>query len=231
MRRCGDRQPADRGQRDRLPGSFLDAVSGDFVADPVDSLAVRQRGRGRVRRRRRAAGAGPHADVRVIAQGGDGGTTDIGFGCLSGMFERNDDVLYICYDNEAYMNTGVQRSSATPPAARTATTPGDGPVPGQRLRHRQERAADRDGAPHSLCRDRERRQSARSRAQGHAMRWESTARAISTSSCHARSAGVRRRRTRSRSRAWRSSPGFFRCSRREHGEDHRAAPRSGTRSP
>jgi len=61
-------------------------------------------------------------NVRVIAQGGDGATTDIGFGCLSGMFERNDDVLYICYDNEAYMNTGVQRSSATPPAARTATT-------------------------------------------------------------------------------------------------------------
>ena len=61
-------------------------------------------------------------EVRVVAQGGDGGTTDIGFGCLSGMFERNDDVLYICYDNEAYMNTGVQRSSATPPAARTNTT-------------------------------------------------------------------------------------------------------------
>ena len=69
-------------------------------------------------------------DVRTIAQGGDGGTTDIGFGCLSGMFERNDDVLYICYDNEAYMNTGVQRSSATPPAARTATTPAMGPDPG-----------------------------------------------------------------------------------------------------
>src|SRR5476651_1189764 len=69
-------------------------------------------------------------DVRVIAQGGDGGTTDIGFGCLSGMFERNDDVLYICYDNEAYMNTGVQRSSATPPAARTATTPAMGSSPG-----------------------------------------------------------------------------------------------------
>src|SRR6266699_6167468 len=68
--------------------------------------------------------------VRTIAQGGDGGTTDIGFGCLSGMFERNDDVLYICYDNEAYMNTGVQRSSATPPAARTATTPAIGPEPG-----------------------------------------------------------------------------------------------------
>jgi len=69
-------------------------------------------------------------DVRVVAQGGDGGTTDIGFGCLSGMFERNDDVLYICYDNEAYMNTGVQRSSATPPAARTATTPAVGKQPG-----------------------------------------------------------------------------------------------------
>jgi pyruvate ferredoxin oxidoreductase beta subunit len=68
--------------------------------------------------------------VRVIAQGGDGGTTDIGFGCLSGMFERNDDVLYICYDNEAYMNTGVQRSSATPPAARTATTAAVGERPG-----------------------------------------------------------------------------------------------------
>jgi len=71
-----------------------------------------------------------HQDVRVIAQGGDGGTTDIGFGCLSGMFERNDDVLYICYDNQAYMNTGVQRSSATPPTARTATTLPVGPEPG-----------------------------------------------------------------------------------------------------
>ncbi len=71
-----------------------------------------------------------HSDTRVIAQGGDGGTTDIGFGCLSGMFERNDDVLYICYDNEAYMNTGVQRSSATPPAARTATTMAVGEAPG-----------------------------------------------------------------------------------------------------
>jgi pyruvate ferredoxin oxidoreductase beta subunit len=61
-------------------------------------------------------------DVRVVGQGGDGGTVDIGFACLSGMFERNDDVLYVCYDNEAYMNTGVQRSGATPPAARTSTT-------------------------------------------------------------------------------------------------------------
>jgi pyruvate ferredoxin oxidoreductase beta subunit len=69
-------------------------------------------------------------DVRVLAQGGDGGTVDIGFACLSGMFERNDDVLYVCYDNEAYMNTGVQRSGATPAFARTATTTTAGPEPG-----------------------------------------------------------------------------------------------------
>ena len=69
-------------------------------------------------------------DIRVIAQGGDGGTVDIGFGPLSGMFERNDDVLYVCYDNEAYMNTGVQRSGATPPAARTNTSHASGENPG-----------------------------------------------------------------------------------------------------
>jgi pyruvate ferredoxin oxidoreductase beta subunit len=69
-------------------------------------------------------------DIRVIGQGGDGGTLDIGFACLSGMFERNDDVLYVCYDNEGYMNTGVQRSSATPPAARTANTKPVGDEPG-----------------------------------------------------------------------------------------------------
>jgi pyruvate ferredoxin oxidoreductase beta subunit len=69
-------------------------------------------------------------DIRVVGQGGDGGTVDIGFGALSGMFERNDDVLFVCYDNQAYMNTGVQRSGATPPAARTATTQAVGPEPG-----------------------------------------------------------------------------------------------------
>jgi len=74
--------------------------------------------------------SGERRSIRVVAQGGDGGTTDIGFGCLSGMFERNDDVLYICYDNGGYMNTGIQRSSATPPAARTATTMAVGAEPG-----------------------------------------------------------------------------------------------------
>ena len=68
--------------------------------------------------------------TRVVAQAGDGGAVDIGLGCLSGMFERNDDVLFVCYDNQGYMNTGVQRSGATPPAARTTTTPALGAQPG-----------------------------------------------------------------------------------------------------
>jgi len=61
--------------------------------------------------------------VKVVVIGGDGGTFDIGLGALSGMFERGHDVTYICYDNEAYMNTGVQRSGATPVGASTMTTP------------------------------------------------------------------------------------------------------------
>jgi pyruvate ferredoxin oxidoreductase beta subunit/2-oxoisovalerate ferredoxin oxidoreductase beta subunit len=60
----------------------------------------------------------------VVAWAGDGGTFDIGFQALSGAVERNEDILYVCYDNEAYMNTGVQRSSATPFGTRTTTTPG-----------------------------------------------------------------------------------------------------------
>jgi pyruvate ferredoxin oxidoreductase beta subunit len=61
--------------------------------------------------------------TRVVAIGGDGGTFDIGFGALSGMLERGDDVLYICVDNGAYMNTGGQRSGATPVWAATTTDP------------------------------------------------------------------------------------------------------------
>jgi len=61
--------------------------------------------------------------IKVVAQGGDGGTYDIGFGLISGMWERGEDILYICYDNEAYMNTGVQASGATPAFTHTTTTP------------------------------------------------------------------------------------------------------------
>lgn len=62
-------------------------------------------------------------EIRVIAQGGDGSSADIGFQAISGMFERGHDVLYVCYDNGAYMNTGIQRSSQTPFDANTTTTP------------------------------------------------------------------------------------------------------------
>ncbi len=63
-------------------------------------------------------------ETTVVAWAGDGGTFDIGFQALSGAVERNDNFLYVCYDNEAYMNTGIQRSSSTPYGAWTMTTPG-----------------------------------------------------------------------------------------------------------
>lgn len=62
-------------------------------------------------------------DAKVIILGGDGGTSDIGFQSLSGALERNHDFTYICFDNEAYMNTGIQRSSSTPIGAWTTTSP------------------------------------------------------------------------------------------------------------
>jgi len=61
--------------------------------------------------------------IKVVAQGGDGATFDIGFGLISGMWSRGENILYICYDNEAYMNTGVQASTSTPLGAETTTTP------------------------------------------------------------------------------------------------------------
>ncbi len=62
-------------------------------------------------------------NTKVLAFAGDGGTFDIGLQSLSGATERNEDIIYVCYDNEAYMNTGIQRSSATPEKAWTTTTP------------------------------------------------------------------------------------------------------------
>jgi pyruvate ferredoxin oxidoreductase beta subunit len=62
-------------------------------------------------------------DVNVVAWAGDGGTGDIGIQALSGACERGEDIIYICYDNEAYMNTGVQRSGTTPQGVLTTTTP------------------------------------------------------------------------------------------------------------
>jgi len=77
-----------------------------------------------------ASGVRAALDVRgdtettVVTWAGDGGTFDIGFQALSGAVERNENFIYVCYDNEAYMNTGVQRSSSTPYGAWTTTTPG-----------------------------------------------------------------------------------------------------------
>ena len=62
-------------------------------------------------------------EIKVVAMAGDGGTSDIGLQALSGALERGHDFLYICFDNEAYMNTGIQRSSATPYGASTTTSP------------------------------------------------------------------------------------------------------------
>ena len=63
-------------------------------------------------------------ETTVVTWAGDGGTFDIGFQALSGAVERNEDFIYVCYDNEAYMNTGIQRSSSTPYGAWTTTTTG-----------------------------------------------------------------------------------------------------------
>lgn len=69
--------------------------------------------------------------TKFIAFGGDGGTYDIGLQSLSGAMERGHDMLYVCYDNGAYMNTGIQRSSATPKYADTTTSPAGTVVPGK----------------------------------------------------------------------------------------------------
>ena len=70
-------------------------------------------------------------DTKFIAFGGDGGTYDIGLQSLSGAMERGHDMVYVCYDNGAYMNTGIQRSSATPHFADTTTSPAGTKIPGK----------------------------------------------------------------------------------------------------
>lgn len=70
-------------------------------------------------------------EIKFIGWGGDGGTYDIGLQALSGAVERGHDFVYICYDNQAYMNTGIQRSSATPLGADTTTSPAGSVIPGK----------------------------------------------------------------------------------------------------
>jgi len=73
----------------------------------------------------------PKKKITFLAMAGDGGTSDIGIQALSGALERGHDFIYICYDNEAYMNTGIQRSSSTPYGASTTTSPAGKVIPGQ----------------------------------------------------------------------------------------------------
>jgi pyruvate/2-oxoacid:ferredoxin oxidoreductase beta subunit len=72
---------------------------------------------------RRALDARGKRDTQVVVFAGDGGTYDIGFQALSSAAERNENILYVCFDNEGYMNTGAQKSSSTPHFARTGSTP------------------------------------------------------------------------------------------------------------
>ncbi len=75
-------------------------------------------------------------DIKFIAFGGDGGTYDIGLQSLSGALERGHKMMYVCYDNEAYMNTGIQRSGATPLGANTTTSPAGKVIPGKTEFHK-----------------------------------------------------------------------------------------------
>ena len=74
--------------------------------------------------------------IQFVAFGGDGGTYDIGLQSLSGALERGHNFLYVCYDNQAYMNTGIQRSSATPHGAATTTSPAGSVIPGKPQFHK-----------------------------------------------------------------------------------------------
>jgi len=73
-------------------------------------------------------------DYHVLGLSGDGGTADIGLQALSGAIDRKDKMIFVCYDNEAYMNTGIQKSSLTPLGAKTTTTPAGKNIPGSRTR-------------------------------------------------------------------------------------------------
>lgn len=97
----------------RLPWLHVAFPNAAAVASGVEAALKALRRKGRIADR----------DVKTTAIGGDGGTVDIGFQALSGAMERGHNILYICFDNEAYMNTGIQRSSATPFGASTTTAP------------------------------------------------------------------------------------------------------------
>jgi len=107
-----------------------------FIHNAFENSAATMSGVETAFRALRKKGKIPDRDIGFIAFGGDGGTFDIGLQSLSGALERGHRMLYICYDNEAYMNTGIQRSSATPKGANTTTAPA-GKVKAGKEQHRK----------------------------------------------------------------------------------------------
>jgi pyruvate ferredoxin oxidoreductase beta subunit len=104
-----------------------------FIHNAFENSAVTISGAEAMFRAQKRIGNIPEdAKVKFIAFGGDGGTYDIGIQSLSGAMERGHDMLYVCYNNEAYMNTGIQRSSATPRGAATTTSPAGTVIPGKK---------------------------------------------------------------------------------------------------
>jgi pyruvate ferredoxin oxidoreductase beta subunit len=109
-----------------LPACCLTILHGIYPTTPIVATSVNNTFAGTA-----CTGSGLAAGLKatgredwtVLAMAGDGGTFDMGIQALSGAAERNDNFIYVCYDNEAYMNTGTQRSSATPAGALTTTTP------------------------------------------------------------------------------------------------------------
>src|SRR4030042_66057 len=107
-------------------GGFV--VSADRLAHSLDSYlfentAAVASGAEAALKAMEKKGKRPERNIKVVAMAGDGGTSDIRLQALSGALERGHDFLYICFDNEAYMNTGIQRSSSTPYGASTPTSP------------------------------------------------------------------------------------------------------------
>lgn len=99
------------------------AWKGNFIHSAFENSAASVSGVESAYRSLKKQGKYPDKDVKFVALGGDGGTYDIGFQSLSGAMERGHNMVYVCYNNEAYMNTGIQRSSATPKYSSTTTAP------------------------------------------------------------------------------------------------------------
>ena len=112
--------------------------TGSFIHNAFENSAATMSGIEAAFKGLKAAGRIPEdRDVKFVAWGGDGGTYDIGFQSLSGAMERGHDMVYVCYDNGAYMNTGIQRSSATPQYAWATTSEVGSKIPGK-VQHRKD---------------------------------------------------------------------------------------------